>query len=270
MTDLYAVIGHPIAHSKSPRIHQLFAEQTGQLMTYEAVLAPLDDFKGTLQSLIRRGYLGFNVTVPFKEEAFDLCDVLSARAQRAGAVNTLSIQSAKIIGDNTDGVGLVTDLLQHQKTRLAGQRVLLLGAGGAARGVLAPLLEQLPSYLYIANRTAGKARQLAKDFLDLGPVQGGGLETLNQQTSFDLIINATAAGLEGAMPDLPDGLLASGGGCYDMMYGDQPTAFLRWAEQQGAAWQRDGLGMLVEQAAEAFLIWRGQRPDTRSVMAALR
>lgn len=271
MTDHYAVIGHPIAHSKSPRIHGLFAAQTRQDMDYQAVLAPREDFAGTVRDLLDQGYRGFNVTVPFKEEAFRMAGELSERARRAGAVNTLSVIGGVLHGDNTDGVGLVTDLRGHQGARLAGQRILLLGAGGAVRGVLAPLLAESPACLHIANRTAQKAIDLAAAFTDLGKLSGGGLEDLAARGPFDLIINGTAAGINDDMPALPDGLLAPGAGCYDMMYGDAPTAFLRWAAQQGAAWTRDGLGMLVEQAAEAFRIWRGCRPpDVAAVMRALR
>ncbi|SEL43121.1 shikimate dehydrogenase [Ectothiorhodospira marina] len=266
--DHYAVIGHPIGHSKSPQIHTLFARQTGQDMVYEAVLAPEDDFSGTVRRLVDAGYRGFSVTVPFKHEAFELADTLTDRARRAGAVNTLTVTADGLNGDNTDGLGLVADL-KRQPTPLAGSRILLLGAGGAVRGVLAPLLAEGPARLHIANRTAAKAQALARDFADLGPVSGGGLGALAVE-SYDLIINGTAAGLSDETPPLPAGLLAPGAGCYDMMYGDTPTAFVRWGNAQGAAWTRDGLGMLVEQAAEAFAIWRGQRPRTAPVMEALR
>ncbi|MCG5499748.1 shikimate dehydrogenase [Ectothiorhodospira lacustris] len=267
--DRYAVIGNPIGHSKSPQIHSLFARQTGQDLSYEAILAPTDDFAGTLRRLMTQGYRGFSITVPFKHEAFELAGRLSERARRAGAVNTLKVTPEGLFGDNTDGVGLVGDLKRNPGAALAGARILLLGAGGAVRGVLAPLLAEHPESLHIANRTAEKASALARDFADLGPVSGGGLDGLAGR-HFDLVINGTAAGLNDQVPDLPKDLLAPGGGCYDMMYGDSPTAFVRWGQAHGAGWTRDGLGMLVEQAAEAFALWRGRRPDAALVMAALR
>jgi len=268
--DHYAVIGHPIGHSKSPRIHALFAEQTGQDMAYEAVLAPLDGFVSTVRELVARGYRGFNVTVPFKHEAFELADRLTDRARRAGAVNTLMVQdNGMLLGENTDGAGLVTDLTRNLKMDLQGRDLIVLGAGGAVRGVLAPLLAQRPARLHIANRTAARAQQLAGDFSDLGPVSGGGLDSL-QGLRAHLVVNATSAGLNDEVPPLPDELLHPGGGCYDMMYSDRPTAFLRWAAEHNAAWAADGLGMLVEQAAESFALWRGVRPETRPVMDALR
>ncbi|MFN2349074.1 MAG: shikimate dehydrogenase [Thioalkalivibrio sp.] len=268
--DHYAVIGHPIGHSKSPRIHGLFAAQTGQDMAYEAVLAPLDGFVSKVRELVARGYRGFNVTVPFKHEAFELADRLTDRARRAGAVNTLMVQdNGTLLGENTDGAGLVTDLIRNLKVDLEGSELIVLGAGGAVRGVLAPLLAQRPARLHIANRTAARAQQLAGDFSDLGPVSGGGLESL-QGLRAHLVINATSAGLNDEVPPLPDELLHPGGGCYDMMYSDRPTAFLRWAAEHNAAWAADGLGMLVEQAAESFALWRGVRPETRPVMDALR
>ncbi|EHQ52508.1 shikimate 5-dehydrogenase [Ectothiorhodospira sp. PHS-1] len=267
--DHYAVIGNPIGHSKSPQIHSLFARQTGQDLVYEAILAPPDDFAGNVRRLVAQGYRGFSITVPFKHEAFDLADRLSERARRAGAVNTLKVEPEGLYGDNTDGVGLVNALRAVPGATLAGARILLLGAGGAVRGVLAPLLAEHPESLHIANRTAEKAAALARDFADLGPVSGGGLDGLAGR-HFDLVINGTAAGLNDQVPDLPDGLLIPGGGCCDMMYGDTPTAFVRWGQSQGAGWTRDGLGMLVEQAAEAFALWRDCRPDTGPVMTALR
>lgn len=267
--DRYAVLGNPIGHSKSPLIHGLFARQTGQAMDYEAVLAPEDGFADTVRDLVAQGYRGFNVTVPFKREAFDLADTLTPRARRAGAVNTLVVEGGRLAGDNTDGAGLVTDLTRNLDQDLAGRRVLLLGAGGAARGVLQPLLQAGVGALHIANRTAARARDLAADFADLGAVTGGGLEDLAGR-QYDLVINATAAGLGDQVPPLPDDLLAPGAGCYDMMYGDTPTAFVRWGRDHGAAWTADGLGMLVEQAAESFRLWRGCRPDTAPVRAQLR
>ncbi|WP_018233257.1 shikimate dehydrogenase [Thioalkalivibrio thiocyanodenitrificans] len=268
--DYYAVIGHPIGHSKSPRIHALFAEQTGQALRYEAVLAPLDGFAGTVRDLVARGYRGFNVTVPFKGEAFVLADELTDRARRAGAVNTLKVEDdGRLLGENTDGVGLVTDLTRNLGIRLRDREVLVLGAGGAVRGVLAPLLAEGPAGLHIANRTGSRAEELARDFADLGPVTGGDLDSLRGRHSH-LLINGTSAGLDDEVPPLPDDLLRPGVDCYDMMYGDRPTAFLRWAVAHGAARTADGLGMLVEQAAESFALWRGIRPRTAPVIRVLR
>ncbi|MBS7326381.1 MAG: shikimate dehydrogenase [Thiopseudomonas sp.] len=265
----YAVFGNPIAHSQSPFIHGQFAAQTGQLLTYEALLAPLDDFAGSLQAFFAAGGGGANVTVPFKEQAFALADELSERARRAGAVNTLiRLEDGRIRGDNTDGAGLVNDLLQ-QGVQLAGQRILLLGAGGAVRGVLEPLLAQQPAEVCIANRTVEKAEQLAREFADLGPVVACGYDWIDAPA--DLIINGTSASLQGELPPLAPSLVKSGHTtCYDMMYGKNTTAFNHWAENLGAARTLDGLGMLVGQAAEAFYLWTGQRPDSGPVMQALR
>lgn len=265
----YAVFGNPIAHSQSPFIHGQFAAQTGQLLTYEALLAPLDDFAGSLQAFFAEGGCGANITVPFKEQAFALADELSERARRAGAVNTLiRLEDGRIRGDNTDGAGLVNDLLQ-QGVQLAGQRILLLGAGGAVRGVLEPLLAQQPAEVCIANRTVEKAEQLAREFADLGPVVACGYDWIDAPS--DLIINGTSASLQGELPPLAPSLVKSGHTtCYDMMYGKNTTAFNHWAENLGAARTLDGLGMLVGQAAEAFYLWTGQRPDSGPVMQALR
>lgn len=271
MTDRYAVVGHPIAHSKSPRIHRLFAEQTGQDLSYEAILAPLEGFAETVRRFQAEGGKGLNVTVPFKQEAWALAEERSAAAERAGAVNTLSLGGdGRIRGDNTDGVGLVRDLTRNHGLTLSGRRLLILGAGGAARGVLQPLLQAEPAEVFIANRTAEKAEALAAEFADERiPLAGGGFEALAGRR-FDLIINATAAGLAGELPPLPGSCLAEGAWCYDMLYGPEPTAFVRWARAQGAAGAVDGLGMLVEQAAESFFIWRGVRPRTGPVIEALR
>lgn len=267
--DQYAVMGNPIAHSQSPRIHALFAAQTGQQLEYRAILVEPGGFAAAARAFQDAGGKGLNVTLPFKQDAWVFADMLSARAERAGAVNTLSFGPNGVRGDNTDGPGLVRDLTINQGYRLAGKRILLLGAGGAARGVLQPLLVEQPVQLVIANRTADKARELALRFGDLGRVSGCGFAELAGR-QFDLIINATAAGLSGAMPPLPDGVLAADGWCYDLMYGSEPTAFVRWGREQNAAQSLDGLGMLVEQAAEAFQLWRGVRPETPPVMTALR
>ena len=272
MTDRYAVFGNPIAHSKSPAIHTRFARSTGQDLVYEALLAPLDGFAGAVRRFAEAGGRGANVTVPFKEEAFRLSTRRSPRAERAGAVNTLRFEDGgAVYGDNTDGAGLLRDLTQNLGQHLAGRCILLLGAGGAARGVVAPLLAAGPVGLFIANRTAERARGLAADFADLGPVAGGGFDAL-ATARFDLVINATSASLGGELPPLPADCLAEHGFAYDMMYGRGDTPFLAWVSaQRGDAWQRaDGLGMLVEQAAEAFFVWRGVRPDTAPVLAELR
>ena len=267
--DQYAVMGNPIAHSQSPRIHTLFAAQTGQPLEYRAILVEPGGFAAAARAFRDAGGKGLNVTVPFKQDASVFADVLSARAERAGAVNALSFGPTGVRGDNTDGPGLVRDLKINHGCALAGRRILLLGAGGAARGVLQPLLAEQPAQLVIANRTASKAAELALRFGDLGSVSGCGFADLTDR-SFDLIINATAAGLTDAAPSLPEGVLAAGGWCYDLMYGHESTAFVRWGRKQGAVQSLDGLGMLVEQAAEAFHWWRGVWPETKPVIAALR
>lgn len=267
--DSYGVFGNPIGHSKSPLIHRLFAEQTGQALSYEALLAPLDDFEGFARAFFREG-LGANVTVPFKEQAYRLADRLSDRARRAGAVNTLKkLADGALLGDNTDGAGLVRDLRVNAGFALGGKRILLLGAGGAVRGVLEPLLAERPAVLVIANRTLEKAEQLAHEFADLGPLVASGFDWMDE--SVDLIINGTSASLAGEVPPLAASLIRPGHTlCYDMMYARGATAFNRWAAAQGAARTLDGLGMLAEQAAEAFFVWRGVRPDTAPVLAELR
>ncbi|PNG34508.1 shikimate dehydrogenase [Pseudomonas protegens] len=267
--DQYVVFGNPIGHSKSPLIHRLFAQQTGQQLEYNTLLAPLDDFAGAARDFFAQGR-GANVTVPFKEDAYRLCDSLSERAQRAGAVNTLSKQAdGTLLGDNTDGAGLVRDLTVNAGVSLKGKRILLLGAGGAVRGALEPLLAQRPASVVIANRTVEKAELLAELFADLGPVSASGFDWL--QESVDLIINATSASLSGELPPIASSLIEPGKTvCYDMMYAKEPTPFCRWASEHGAALVLDGLGMLAEQAAEAFYLWRGVRPDSAPVLAELR
>ncbi|MDL4862305.1 shikimate dehydrogenase [Halomonas elongata] len=267
MNDRYCVFGHPVGHSKSPAIHTAFAAQTGEALEYIAIEAPLDDFAGAWRAFTAEGGRGANVTVPFKEQAYRLCDTLSHRARRAGAVNTLALDAdGQTRGDTTDGLGLVGDLHRHH-VELAGARVLVLGAGGAVRGVLEPLLEAAPASLFIANRTAAKAEALAADFADLGEVAGGGFDAV--RGPFDLVINGTSASLAGDLPPLPDDLFAEGGVAYDMMYGSEPTVFLHWAGERGAR-TIDGLGMLVGQAAESFRLWRGKHPDVAPVLDMLR
>lgn len=270
MTDQYAVVGNPIGHSKSPAIHAAFAKQTGQDLNYEAKLFELDLFNEQAQAFFAAGGKGLNVTVPFKLDAWQFADILSKRAQRAGSVNTLMVgKDGKIYGDNTDGVGLVRDILQNYGGSIANKRVLVLGAGGAVRGVLAIMLAETPAALVIANRTVSKAQALADEFADLGSVTALGFDELAGQ-QFDLVINGTAASLQGNLPPLPDAILAEDAWCYDMMYSAEETVFNAWARGQGAVKTMDGLGMLVEQAAESFFMWRQVRPDTQPVIAALR
>lgn len=264
MPDRYAVIGHPVAHSRSPWIHAQFAHATGEDLTYEAIDAPADGFARALAQFRGQGGRGVNVTLPFKSEAFALCASTSARAAEARAVNTLVLDREALFGDNTDGVGLVRDLTANLGRRIAGARVLVLGAGGAAQGVLGPLAAEAPARVVIANRTPARAEALAAR---LRGAEACGFDALAGR-SFDLVINATSAGLAGELPRLPAGLFAAGSLGYDMMYG-RDTEFLAMARAAGAQ-VADGLGMLVEQAAESFLVWRGVRPETRSVLAALR
>lgn len=268
--DRYAVIGNPVAHSLSPRIHALFAAHCAQQLSYEKLLAPLDGFSGLVRRFQAEGGKGANVTLPFKLEALALCDQLSERAQRAGAVNTLSLNAdGQIHGDNTDGAGLLRDLQGNHGVALAGLRVLLLGAGGAARGALGPLVDAKPAVITIANRTPVKAQDLATVFANDIALEACAYHELDDKT-FDVIINSTSAGLVGDTPPLPDDVLRSGGLAYDMFYGDAPTPFLSWAAAHGAGVTADGLGMLVEQAAESFFIWHSVRPDTLPVLKALR
>ena len=268
--DEYAVMGNPIAHSKSPRIHSLFAAQTGEPVHYTAIQVDPGGFTQAVGNFVASGGKGLNITVPFKQEAWQLVDRRSERAERAGAVNTIKIDDGHLYGDNTDGIGLVKDLIRNNGIELKHKRILLMGAGGAARGVLAPLLQQAPALLVIANRTESRARDLAEEFSDLGQVHGCGYDQTLAQHQFDVVINATAASLQGELPPLPDNLLAEAACCYDMMYGAKPTPFMQWAEQHQATIILDGLGMLVEQAAESFTLWRGVRPETATVIQSLR
>ncbi|MDX5362820.1 MAG: shikimate dehydrogenase [Pseudazoarcus pumilus] len=270
--DQYAVIGNPIAHSKSPQIHAAFAAQTGQPMAYGALLAPLDGFRAAVAEFRRNGGRGLNVTVPFKLEAHALADALSARAEAAGAVNTLRFDAEGIFGDNTDGAGLVRDLVHNLGQPVGGARVLLLGAGGAARGAILPLLDEHPASLTIANRTPARAEELAARFAPRAVVtelDAGGFAALAGR-QFDVVINATASSLSDQAPPLPPGIYAPQSLAYDMMYGRGDTPFMEAARHDGAARLADGLGMLVEQAAESFLLWRGLRPATAPVLEALR
>ncbi len=269
-TDRYAVVGDPIGHSRSPSIHALFAGQTGQRLTYEAICVPAGTLATAVATFTAADGRGLNVTVPLKEEAFRLAASRTERAERAGAVNTLLLDGPGAPrGDNTDGVGLVRDLGDNLGVDVAGRSLLVLGAGGAVRGILGPLLAARPASLVIANRTAAKAEMLADEFTDLGPVTGGGFDVLADRR-FDIVINATAASLQGAALPLPETLAIDDGFAYDLVYASEPTPFLRWAEAHGVAGSADGLGMLIEQAAESFTLWRGVRPQTAPVIAALR
>ena len=278
--DRYVVIGNPIAHSKSPQIHAAFARQTGEAIHYDRLLAPIDGFEAAVREFMAGGGRGANVTVPFKLEAFALADELSERATAAGAVNTLRFDRAgdrvAIIGDNTDGVGLVRDIVANAGVAVSGARVLLLGAGGAARGVILPLLAESPAQLVIANRTLARADELVAQFAAAASaaasaapprVSASRFEDLDGR--FDVVINATSASLSSALPPVPVSVFGAGGFAYDMMYGAQPTVFMQMAARAGAK-VRDGLGMLVEQAAESFFVWRGVRPDTMPVYRELR
>ncbi len=266
--DRYVVIGNPIAHSKSPQVHALFAQQTREVMIYERLLAPLDNFAGAVRDFVDQGGRGANVTVPFKLEAFALAQELTTRAQSAGAVNTLSFSAGRIKGDNTDGIGLVRDIMINAAVPLKGRSVLLLGAGGAARGVILPLIEANIASLVIANRTQDRAQELAQHF-SASTVPVSALTFGQLDRTFDVIINATSASLSSDLPPLPDAVFRPDTLAYDMMYSAQPTIFMQHAAQRGAH-VRDGLGMLVEQAAESFQIWRGVRPETASVYQWLR
>jgi len=270
--DLYAVVGNPISHSKSPRIHSLFASETGEPVEYTAIQAPLDDFAGTVRQFFERGGKGLNVTVPFKEDAWKLADRRTERAENAGAANTLYLDDeGRLTADNTDGCGIVRDLVVNHGVVLGQARILVLGAGGAVRGVLGPILAEHPAAITIANRTVAKADALVNLFK---PVAGEtalsacGFE--QPREPFDVIINGTSASLQGDLPPLSPEVVGEQTVVYDMMYSLQTTTFNQWALEQGAQNVHDGLGMLVEQAAESFRIWRGVNPATGPVIEELR
>lgn len=267
--DRYAVFGSPIKHSKSPKIHQLFAEQTKQMLDYSAQEVTAENFKISVASFFNKGGNGLNCTLPLKELAWAYADRSTERADLSKAVNTLALQEdGSILGDNTDGCGLITDLTVNNNIVIKDARVLILGAGGACRGILAPILEQSPHHLILVNRTVQKASDLAAEFCIFGDIEGCGFADLKKQ-KFDLIINATSASLNDEMPPLPDGVLTENGVCYDLAYGNRPTTFVRWGKYSKAKKSLDGLGMLVEQAAEAFFLWRKIRPKTKPVIQAL-
>jgi len=264
MTDKYAVIGNPISHSKSPQIHAEFAKQTNQDISYKPILAPLDEFEVTVRRLIDDGYKGVNVTVPFKLQAFLLSDTLSPNAQSADAANTLILNRKNIQGHNTDGVGLINDVTKNLGIKLQGKRVLLLGAGGAAEGVFQPILEQNPAILVVANRTLEKAQKM----VNKSPNKASASTFVALQGQFDIVINATSTGISDTALPIPSSIFATECLAYDMMYGRE-TPFMKLAKENGAQ-VADGLGMLVEQAAEAFYLWRGVRPETAPVIKMMR
>ncbi len=273
MSSRYAVIGNPIAHSKSPLIHAEFAKQTGEDISYTAILAPLDEFEKTVREFIATGGKGMNVTLPFKQEAFALCGELSERAQLAGAVNTLTFADGKISGDTTDGKGLIRDLIGNLGFNIEGKKVLIIGAGGAVRGALAPLLRCNPARLVIANRTHAKAAELARLITPLEKnkprIEAKTFDELKDE-QFDLVINATSTSLQNTLPEVPKNIQLNQSVAYDMMYAKNPTMFMKFASERGAQRVSDGLGMLVEQAAESFFVWRGVRPQTAPVLHMLR
>ncbi|MFT6791066.1 MAG: shikimate dehydrogenase, partial [Cellvibrionaceae bacterium] len=262
----YAVFGNPIAHSKSPRLQQAFAQQTHQAMEYSAVCIPLDDFAVSVHNFFNDGGKGLNITVPFKQQAFELAQVLTPRAQLAGAVNTLFLdKDQRLAGDNTDGVGLITDLIDRLNWPITHKRLLILGAGGAVRGILQPIIEENPSMIVIANRTVEKARELVKIFSEKFSIQAVTYRDIPRYR-FDLVLNGTSASLAGDLPPVPDKVIGEHSRCYDMVYGKQRTPFLQWASDCGARCLSDGLGMLVAQGAESFTIWRRRRPDIEPVI----
>lgn len=267
--DQYGVIGYPVAHSWSPFIHGMFARQTGESLVYRLHEVRPEDFRSYVLEFFSRGGCGLNVTVPHKVAAAELANELTPRAERAGAVNTLMLKrDNRLLGDNTDGAGLVRDLRNNLGIELSGGRVLIIGAGGATRGIVAPLMVMGPGELVIVNRTAERARRFAEDFADLGPIRGGGFEEMGE--GYDLVINATSASLSGDVPAIPARVLRPESVCYDMAYSRNDTPFVKWAREHGCTRAFQGWGMLVEQAAESFHLWRGVRPQTAPVLQALR
>ncbi len=269
MTDLYAVFGNPIAQSKSPDIHTAFAQSTGEKLVYEKRLAEVGEFVPAAKAFFADGGRGLNITAPFKLDAFSMALELSERAENAGAVNTLLIKDGKFYGDNTDGFGLVYDITENLGWSLAGKKLLVLGAGGAVRGILQPILEANPSSVVVANRTASKADELAELFSRYGNIKGCGFTDL-ENSPFDMIINGTSASLTGELPPLPENIIDKNTFAYDLTYGAKPTVFMNWAAENKAVNIADGLGMLVCQAAESFYLWRGVRPETQSVINKIR
>jgi shikimate dehydrogenase len=272
MTDttemLFGLIGHPVSHSRSPVIHDLFAEQMGIAIRYELYDVLPKNFEKAVRRFAAAGGSGLNVTVPHKLAAFHMADEATPRATIAEAVNTVRIEGRRILGDNTDGAGLVYDLTVNNEIALGDIRILIVGAGGAVRGVLGPLLEQSPREIVIVNRTPERAADLASHFGSLGPVEACGYDTLRAEP-FDLVIHATSAGIEGSSPPVPRECVTDGTICYDMFYALTDTPFTRWSREAGSERILQGWGMLIEQAAESFLFWHGQRPDSRAILAEI-
>jgi len=271
--DKYAVMGNPIGHSFSPFIHIAFAEETNQLLSYNAILVEAGKFPKEVSRFFTKGGKGLNVTVPFKQEAWALAQDLSADAEIAGAVNTLfKDQDGRLQGHNTDGIGLIRDIKHNHKSSIKGKNVIVLGAGGAARGILLPLLRENPLSICIVNRTRSKAEELAVLFSNYGKVTVCGIEDLKEKKSkpADWIFNASSASLQDELPAIPASMLSHNTTCYDLMYSQEETTFCKWARQTGAGKVFDGTGMLVEQAAESFYLWRGVRPTTLSVIQSLK
>jgi shikimate dehydrogenase len=262
--DRYGVVGHPVEHSRSPLIHTVFARQTGQRLTYELIDAEPAEFETAVRAFGAAGGKGVNVTVPHKEAAFALCDETSAAARAAGAVNTISIAAGRLRGDNTDGIGFIRDITVNQRQALGGARIIVLGAGGAARGIIGPLLAEQPAELTIANRTRERAEQVVTQFAG-SALTARTFDEVAALPPYDLLINATSAGLRGETPPFPAALVGPDSFCYDLVYGAGDTPFVAWAKSHGAARAVQGWGMLVEQAAESFAIWRGVRPDTTAL-----
>ena len=267
--DQYGVVGHPITHSRSPFIHGMFAKQTDQSMVYRRHDVTAEDFREWIRVFFANGGRGLNVTIPHKVVATEIADELTSRALRAGAVNTLAVQrDHRILGDNTDGVGLIRDLTENLGLTITRRRILIIGAGGATRGIIAPLMALEPVEIVVTNRTADRAQALVSDFEDLGEIRGCGFSDLSVGT-FDIVINATSASLGGEVPNIPSDVISATTACYDMAYAKTETPFIRWALNLGCESATQGWGMLVEQAAEAFCLWRGVRPETAPVLAAL-
>jgi len=272
MIDRYAVFGNPIAHSKSPQLQMQFAQQTGEAIEYTAQLVEKDQFKQATKTFFNNGGKGLNITVPFKEEAFNFVDTLTPRAQLAGAVNTLYRGDDNIIiGDNTDGAGLMDDMLNNLGWKLNDKKILIVGAGGAVRGIIEPLIQKKPNHITIVNRTLSKAQTLCDVFTPYySAIDAQSFDDINNSGAFDIIINGTSASLHGELPPLPASILHANSCCYDMMYGAEKTVFMQWAEKNGAAKIADGLGMLVCQGAQSFIQWRGKKPKTAPVINQLR
>lgn len=264
--DRYGVIGYPVAHSRSPVIHQAFARQTGQHLQYELLEVPPGEFESAVTEFRQAGGKGLNVTVPHKLAAAEFADQLSERASEASAANTLVFEDSVVFGDNTDGIGLVRDLLANHQFRIEGASILILGAGGATRGIVGPLLDREPARMMVANRTLSKAESIAAQFAGKGEVEISSFEDLPAGTEWQLVINATSAGYKGESMPFPDAAISRKTFCYDLSYGIRPTPFCRWAMDRGAGRQTMGWGMLVEQAAESFRLWRGVRPETGAVL----